>query len=59
MGFYHHGKTGFITTFRGYVMNGVLPSWQSQVYSIGVSILILLLGMYVFAKKQDKFILKL
>lgn len=51
--------TGFITTFRGYVMNGVLPSWQSQIYSIGVSILILLLGMYVFAKKQDKFILKL
>lgn len=51
--------TGFITTFRGFVMDGTFPSWQSQLYSIGVSCAVLLLGIYVFKKKQDKFILKL
>jgi ABC-2 type transport system permease protein len=46
-----------IKYFREIVLYGTLPSLQLTCSSIGVPLFILMLGMYLFYRKQDKFIL--
>lgn len=49
--------TTMLEMFRNLVMDGVLPSLSSFIYAFVFAALVLLAGLYVFYKKQDKFIL--
>lgn len=51
--------TQFVEMTRELILYHTLPSVLSHVYSIGVCSVVLLVGLYVFKKKQDGFILKL
>ena len=47
----------FITYFRMLILDGVIPRWQMNVECLLFGLISLIIGMYVFYKKQDKFIL--
>ena len=51
--------TVILNGFRDLTMNGVMPDWGSLLIVLCVSIVFLILGLFVFYKKQDKFILDL
>lgn len=46
-----------IEMFRCCVLYGRMWTWSHFIYAIGVSVVVLLLGIWVFYKNQDKFIL--
>lgn len=46
-----------IEMFRGVVMYNTIPSLQSNLICIAYGTVVILIGLYVFAKKQDRFIL--
>lgn len=47
----------YITFFRQIVMEGTFPNVATNLVCMGYSVLTLLIGLYVFIKAQDKFIL--
>lgn len=47
----------FITHFREALLYGNIPSWSLNIHCISYAGVTLLLGLYIFYKKQDKFIL--
>ena len=47
----------YITQFRDIVLNAVFPDVRLIIYGFVVAIVFLLVGVLVFMKKQDKFIL--
>ena len=47
----------FITYFRMLILDGAIPSWQMNLECLLFGLISLIIGMYVFYKKQDKFIL--
>ena len=47
----------YVSTFRASVLYGVAPSAMQIVQCIGFAVVALLLGVYVFRKGQDNFIL--
>ena len=49
--------TIIMNMFRDLVIYGVMPSIGSFVAAIGISGIVLAIGLYVFYKKQDTFIL--
>lgn len=51
--------TAFIKIFRAVVLDGVTAPWILHVQSIVWCVIALIIGSYVFAKSQDKFILKI
>ena len=51
--------TIIMNMFRDLVIYGVMPSIGSFVAAIGISGIVLAIGLYVFYKKQDTFILNL
>ena len=51
--------TVILTMFRDLVMYGTIPMLTSFVVAIGVSVGVLVIGLIVFYKNQDKFILNL
>ena len=51
--------TMFVENFRSYILYQTMPSLEENIACIMVSGLTLLVGTYVFRKKQDGFIFKL
>ena len=51
--------TNILTMFRGFILYNTLPSLFTVLMSVIPSVLVLFLGVYVFKKKQDDFILYL
>lgn len=51
--------TIILNAFRDFVMNGCFPDWAPFLIVSGISIVILFLGLFVFYRKQDTFILDL
>lgn len=51
--------TIIMNMFRDCVIYGIVPSITSFVAAIGVSVIMLIVGLFVFYKNQDKFILNL
>lgn len=49
--------TMMLDMFRDFVMYGIVPEWYVFVIVFAVAILVLFLGLVVFRKKQDTFIL--
>ena len=47
-----------IEMFRDVVMYGVVPSAMLQVKCLGACAIVMVLGLWVFYKQQDTFILK-
>ncbi|MDO4731258.1 MAG: ABC transporter permease [Clostridia bacterium] len=47
----------FMTYFRNVVMNGVVPDLKANLICISISVIFFVLGLVVFKKNQDKFIL--
>ena len=47
----------FVTYFRDVVTNGTVPGLKTNLLCMGISLLFLVLGLWVFKKKQDRFIL--
>lgn len=47
----------YITYFRNVVMDGIVPDLKANLICIGSALIVLLLGIIIFKKKQDKFIL--
>ncbi len=46
-----------VSMFRDCVLYGVMWNWNHFAYSLGVSLVTLIIGFWVFYRKQDKFIL--
>lgn len=49
--------TMMLEMFRNFVMDGIVPGWELFAITFGVAILVLILGLWVFRKRQDTFIL--
>lgn len=49
--------TNILTMFRGFVINNAMPDLYTVVMAVVPSVLIFMLGIWVFYKKQDDFIL--
>ena len=49
--------TMMLEMFRNFVMDGTIPGWEMFAITFGVAILVLILGLWVFRKRQDTFIL--
>ncbi len=47
----------YITFMRDLVLNGTFPSMKENLICIAMSLAMLVLGLFVFYKKQDKFVL--
>ena len=47
----------YITGFRYAVYYGLSPDWSNIIYCVGASLAFLIVGILVFKKNQDKFIL--
>lgn len=47
----------YISYFRALVLEGTVPGVQENLICIGIAVLVLLLGMIAFYRKQDRFIL--
>ena len=47
----------FVTYFRDLMMEGTMPGLKINLLCMGISLLFLELGLWVFKKKQDRFIL--
>ncbi|MGI6169708.1 MAG: ABC transporter permease [Christensenellales bacterium] len=47
----------YVECFRSIVMYGTLPSLERNLFCIGFSLLMLVIGIVVFYRKQDRFIL--
>lgn len=47
----------FVTYFREVMMRGTVPGLKMNLLCMGISLLFLVLGLWVFKKKQDRFIL--
>lgn len=47
----------YVNYFRNIVLYGVVPSFRENVICIGIALLFLILGLWVFKANQDKFIL--
>ena len=54
---YYNPIYQYITFFRKIIMDGVFPGIQTNLLCLSYSIIALLLGLFVFYKLQDKFIL--
>lgn len=57
VGFMANPLYSIISMFRSCVLYGEMWNWNWFYYSLGVSVFFLLLGFFVFYRKQDKFIL--
>ena len=42
--------------FRNFVMDGIMPGLEQFVIVFGTSFVVLLLGLMIFHKRQDRFI---
>ena len=51
--------TNMLTMFRDVMINNMIFDWTSLVIAVVETILMLVLGLYVFYKNQDKFILSI
>lgn len=51
--------THFVQMLRECVLYGNIPTLSSNIYCIGVSFISLIIGIFVFWKCQDKFVLKI
>lgn len=51
--------TQFVQMLRECVLYGNIPSLSSNIYCISVSLIFLIMGIFVFWKCQDKFVLKI
>ncbi|CUX33694.1 ABC transporter permease [Clostridium sp. C105KSO13] len=51
--------TNYLIMFRDMMLNAALPSWPSLLTGIVEMVIALILGVYVFYKKQDEFILNI
>lgn len=51
--------TNYLIMFRNLMLNNTLPSWSSILIGIVEMVIVLILGVYVFYKKQDEFILNI
>ena len=51
--------TQILNVFREVVIYGQLPSAGSVIYSLVMAVIALVIGLYVFYKNQDNFILNL
>lgn len=51
--------TQFIEMARDLILYHTLPSFTAHAYSCGVCVTVLMVGFWIFKKKQDSFILKL
>ena len=51
--------TSFVELMRYAVLYDTPAPWKYHAYSIAWCVIVIVLGMYIFKKKQDKFILKL
>lgn len=49
--------TVFVLIFRGLMLNNQLPSWTLLLKAVGFCVGSLIIGLYVFYKKHDRFIL--
>ena len=47
----------YVTYFRRVVMDGIVPGLKVNLLCIGCSLFFLVLGVWAFKRKQDKFIL--
>ncbi len=47
----------YVKMLRGFILDGTLPSLQDNLICAGIGILMMLIGLFVFKKNQDKFIL--
>lgn len=46
----------FVEAFRAPIYYGILPEMSVLIYCITISVIVFILGVFVFKKKQDKFI---
>ena len=51
--------TNMLTMFRDVMINNMIFDWTSLVIAVIETVLMLVLGLYVFYKNQDKFILSI
>ena len=51
--------TNMLTMFRDVMINNMVFDWTSLVIAVIETVLMLVLGLYVFYKNQDKFILSI
>jgi ABC-type polysaccharide/polyol phosphate export permease len=51
--------TNYLIMFRNLMLDNTLPSWSSILVGIAEMVIVLILGVYVFYKKQDEFILNI
>lgn len=56
---YINPLTWYIEYFRTVVMYGQLPTWQTNVVCFGYAALFMIIGLAVFKKGQDRFILNI
>lgn len=47
----------YIKYFRLLIMDGIIPAWRTNVFCFGLGAITLVIGIYMFQKLQDKFIL--
>lgn len=51
--------TNYVMMFRDVMLNGMVPSWQSVLVGVVEAIIMLAIGLRVFYKMQDEFILNI
>ncbi|MDO5329657.1 MAG: ABC transporter permease [Coriobacteriia bacterium] len=51
--------TMMLDTFRDFVMYGTFPNWEHFLIIFGVAFAVLILGLWIFRRKQDTFILEI
>ena len=47
----------YIKYFRLLIMEGIIPAWRTNLFCFGLGLATLLLGVYLFQRLQDRFIL--
>lgn len=47
----------YVTQFRNLMLNGMLPDFQSWTMGIIIALVMLVIGVWAFSKRQDRFIL--
>ena len=47
----------YVTFFRSVMLNGTVPDPVFILTGFGLAVLMLLIGLFVFKRKQDKFVL--
>lgn len=47
----------YIKYFRLLIMDGIIPAWRTNLFCFGLGAAVLIIGVYMFQRLQDKFIL--